>query len=252
MKAIVLAIAAFTLAPRTPAWPQSATQHDLALQHLLAGQRALQVEHWDEAEREFKTTIELDPAIDMAYYGIGQVCMATKRYAEAIKAYTKSREVYHTNAAGQLAGSIEADRRVNDQIRALQDVKRELEAGRLRAATGNAALQHIETEIAQLQAARQRHTGGRPVTPPYLSVALGSAYFRTNAFEDAEREWRNAVAVDPSVGEVHNNLAVLCMITGRYDEADKEVALAEKNGVKVSPQLKAEIKAKKGSGKTRA
>jgi tetratricopeptide (TPR) repeat protein len=251
MTTMAFAIVTLLIAPPAGTAHQT-TQHDLALQHLLAGQRALQVERWDEAEREFKTTIELDPAIDMAYYGIGQVCMATKRYAEAIRQYSKSREVYHANAAGQLAGSIDADRRVNDQIRALQDVKRELEAGRLRAVTGNAALQHIDTEIAQLQAARQRHTGERPVTPPYLSTALGSAYFRTNAFEDAEREWRDAVSVDPRVGEVHNNLAVLCMLTGRYDEAEREVTLAEKNGVKVSPQLKADIKAKKGTGKTRA
>jgi len=37
-------------------------------------------------------------------------------------------------------------------------------------------------------------------------------------------------------------MAVVCMLTGRLDEADSEVALAEKAGVKVPQGLKDEIK----------
>ena len=51
-------------------------------------------------------------------------------------------------------------------------------------------------------------------------MTLGSAYFRTDAMADAEREYRAALAVDPKLGEAHSNPAVVCLLTGRYPEAD--------------------------------
>ena len=83
--------------------------------------------------------------------------------------------------------------------------------------------------------------GPEPV-PAWLSLALGSAYFRSNALADAEREYRAAIEVDSKLGEAHNNLAVVYMTTGRYPQADAEVKAAEKNGFRVNPQLKEDIK----------
>jgi len=87
------------------------------------------------------------------------------------------------------------------------------------------------------------------VTPPYISLALGSAYFRTSAFPDAEREWRAAIQVNPKLGEAHNNLAVVLMLTGRLDEAVQEVDLAEKSGHKVSDAFKADLMKARKAGK---
>ena len=57
--------------------------------------------------------------------------------------------------------------------------------------------------------------------------------------------WRLAVAVEPTIGEIHNNLAVVCMVTERYDEAEREVQLAEKAGFRVSPAFKEELTARR-------
>ena len=62
-----------------------------AVQHLRAGQEALQSERFDEAEREFKSAIDLDPLLELAHYGLGQTYMATRRYVEAVKAPTSRR-----------------------------------------------------------------------------------------------------------------------------------------------------------------
>ncbi len=80
--------------------------------------------------------------------------------------------------------------------------------------------------------------------PAFVYVALGSAYFRTEQWADAEREFKAAIAVDPRRGEAFNNLAVLYLQTGRYKEADEAVKSAEKAGFKVHPQLKQDIKDK--------
>jgi hypothetical protein len=58
---------------------------------------------------------------------------------------------------------------------------------------------------------------------------------------DAEREYRAAIAVNGKLGEAHNNLAVVLLLTGRAAEAKEEVGLAEKAGFKVPPGLVADI-----------
>jgi Flp pilus assembly protein TadD len=59
---------------------------------------------------------------------------------------------------------------------------------------------------------------------------------------DAEREYREAIRVDPKLGEAHNNLAVTLMLTGRLDEAGQEIKAAEKAGFRVNPQFKEDLK----------
>jgi Flp pilus assembly protein TadD len=44
----------------------------------------------------------------------------------------------------------------------------------------------------------------------------------------AEKEWRTAAVANPKLGEAHNNLAALYLITQKLDDAEKEVDLAEK------------------------
>jgi hypothetical protein len=40
------------------------------------------------------------------------------------------------------------------------------------------------------------------------------------------------------------------MLTGRYDDAEREISLAEKAGFRVSPTFKEELKAKKAGKET--
>ena len=81
--------------------------------------------------------------------------------------------------------------------------------------------------------------------PAFVSLALGSAYFRQERMTDAEREYKAAIDDDPKAGEAHNNLAVLYMFTGRFDESTKEIALAEKSGYRVNPEFKKDLEAKR-------
>ena len=55
-------------------------------------------------------------------------------------------------------------------------------------------------------------------------------------------EFEAALALCPRWGDAHNNLALVLMLTGRLDAAEREAKLAEKDGVEVSPRLKDEIR----------
>jgi Flp pilus assembly protein TadD len=241
MRSMLVAVA---VAYATSVVAAQESQHEMALKHLAAGREAVRAEHWQDAEREFTTALQLDPLLDLAHYGLGQVYMSTRRYDDAVKAYTRSRDVYHENEVARLANNGDAERRLDDQIRELRDERRNLESGRFRTMNPIATANRLDAEITQLEAMRNRRNISVDAVPPYISTALGSAYFRLSAFSDAEREWHQALAVDPKIGEVHNNLAVLYMVTERYDDADRELALAEKTGFKVSSALKQELKAK--------
>jgi Tfp pilus assembly protein PilF len=244
---IPLAIFAGAIVFAPPAQAQNASPQR-AVQHLRAGQAALQSERFEEAEREFKSAIELDPLLELAHYGLGQTFMATRRYVEAVRAYIATRDAFQRAAADQITNTVEGERRLDDQIRSLRDARRAVESGRVRTSGVNVTtkLAEIDGQIRQLEAMRRRGGEDRASqTPAYISVALGSAYFRTNAFADAEREWRAALQTDPKLGEAHNNLAVVLMLTGRLDEAERELELAEKSGHRVSEAFKADLKARK-------
>ena len=215
-----------------------------ALRHYRLGQDALRSEHFDVAEQEFQSASKLDPTLELAPYGLGQVYMATRRYRPAIVAYEKCRDVFRANAVGSAGDEMAHQQRIDDQIKALEDEQRLYQQPGKNANTSaaRANLQNLDMRIRAMRDAKHRTTSGPEPTPPWLSLALGSAYFRSDALPDAEREYRAAIDVDRKLGEAHNNLAVVYMLTGRYPQAETEIAAAEKAGFKVNPQLKEDIR----------
>jgi tetratricopeptide (TPR) repeat protein len=215
-----------------------------ALRHYRVGQDAFRNEHLDVAEREFQAAAKLDPALELAPYGLGQVYMALKQYRPAIVAYEKCRAVIRANAVAAAGDELAYQRRINDSITALEDEQR-LYSQPGKNGASPAAINNQRTlgmRIQALKDAKHRTAGGPEPTPAWISLALGSAYFRSDSLPDAEREYRAAIEVDPKLGEAHNNLAVVYMMTGRYSQAEAAIAAAEKAGFKVNPQLKEDIK----------
>lgn len=216
-------------------------------QHFRSGMQALLTERYDNAEQEFRAAVRIDPLYDAAFYGLGQVYMATKRFDAAVKAYIAAREAFKSATADEALASVTSDRRLKDQIDALKDYERNLT--RQMAVTRNPAAQavidRVHDQIRQLESRLGRRAGVTPPVPAGLSMALGSAYFRLNQIEDAEREYKAAILVDPSFGEAHSNLAVVYLVTGRITEADAALRAAEQAGFKVNPKLKDDITAAK-------
>ena len=77
--------------------------------------------------------------------------------------------------------------------------------------------------------------------PAEVYLALGSAHYHQGLMADAENAYRSAIAEDPDLGPAHNNLAAICMQTGRLDEAQREIEAAEQAGYTVSSRLKQDL-----------
>jgi tetratricopeptide (TPR) repeat protein len=213
-----------------------------ALERYRAGLPLLVAERYEQAATEFSAAIELDPLMTLARYGLGQSYMGLKRYPSAIQAFIGARDAYTRLAALMQTNASEYNRRLDDEIRELRDSVQRVRSGQIKGATETTAMQ-LEKRIDDLEKIRrERVSGAVIVVPAEVSLALGSAYYRSGQAQDAEREWREAVSVNPRLGEAHNNLAVLYMQSGRKADAEAAVKAAERARFRVHPQLKEDIK----------
>ena len=236
--ALLLAFAAI------PAVAQPTREDREALRHLRLGQENLRAEHWDTAETEFKAAIKLDPLLELAHYGLGQADMAMKRFPAAVSAYSDCRAAFRTQAERAAAGQLQNEARVGEQLQQLQDQRSQMQSQNFKGSPLQAAaIGRLDSMISELRSRRFHDPqSGPPQTPPWISIALGSAYFRGGSNADAEREYLEALKADPTLGEAHNNLAVVYLLTGREPQAEAEIRAAEQAGFRVNPQLKEDVK----------
>ena len=103
-----------------------------------------------------------------------------------------------------------------------------------------------DAALLTLLACRDAYRKLPAMEPAFVPLSIGSAYMHLSRLPEAEREYREALAIDDRFGEAHNNLAVLYMLTGLFDHAQEEVAAAERSGYPVDPNFKKELKEKSG------
>jgi tetratricopeptide (TPR) repeat protein len=220
--------------------------HREALAHYRAGQELLYAENWTDAEREFRAAVKLDPLLVLAHYSLGQVYMALKQYPDAVKAFTSCRQAYLDIGALQDVDKAHVDQRREEEIQQLRDGIRILQGSARQRETGQRenSILKLEQRIVDLETSKRRIPSGAIQVPAEFSLALGSAYFRSGAPQDAQREYEAALKVNPKFGEAHNNLAVLLMLQGRLPEASEHLKSAEKAGFHVNPQFKADLESK--------
>jgi len=253
MKRAALAVVA--LASLTgPAFGQTLADRvnqEEARKHYQSGEKLMTEEAFEGAVREFTAATELDPNFTMAYYSLGQALMSLKRYPEAVTAYTSSRDSLYrlSNLDQKQRSQLEQQRR--DAIRDLEETLQRIQSGKVKGTGGSTISMEVPIQDRLRMLKDMEHKGAESGVrvPAELSLALGSAYFRQNLLEDAEREYREATKANDKLGAAHNNLAVIYMLTGRFDEAKDEVKAAEKAGFPVSPRFKEDLKTREQAAK---
>jgi tetratricopeptide (TPR) repeat protein len=226
-----------------------------ANKHYAQGWSLVKAESWSDAVREFQQAIDSDPHFTLAYYSLGRAEMGLRDFPKAIAAYTKCREMYLSGGGEQFANQMDARQRITDRILEYQvalNQATQASTGKSSTQTQSLYVRELQAQIQRLEQARDRNTTNvsleTPGVPYFVPMALGAAYFRSAQFADAEREYKEAIAANGASGETHNNLAVLYLTTGRFDEAESEVRAAEKVGFKVNENLKGDIRKKKSGG----
>jgi tetratricopeptide (TPR) repeat protein len=242
LAAAVLVASGGSGTPRS-AQPRTATDRRLALLHYRNGLDLLAAEAWREAQREFLRALDLDPSLALAHYGLGRAYMGLREFHRAIEAYTTCRAMYLGEAGAAVTRQLERTQRRREQVMELQQAIREQQRA-IQTTRTQRAIQLMQEQVIELQ--RQMERGDSVeldlAVPAFVSLALGSAHFRAGNMAEAERYYREAIRNNPKFGEAYNNLAVVCLLTGRAEEAERHVKAAERNGFRVNPQLKQDIR----------
>ena len=221
---------------RGPALTQAGVRSQ---ERLKEGQRLMADDKFAEAAAVFGEAIALDPLLMMAHYGLGTARMALKEYPAAIAAFQAARDAFQKRAAQSENKRIDNERARAERIQVL---KQKILNSPPTTPFEAAQVQDWQAEVAALEASQDSsQRASQP--PPGLSLALGSAYFRTGQLADAEREYRAAIEAQPKLGEPRSNLAVVLLITGHPAEAKEQLKLAKKNGFKPPAGLEADIEA---------
>lgn len=207
------------------------------------GWEQMTAEKWEGAARSFQQAIDIDKSFEDAYYGLGRANIALKKYVAAIDVLSACRDLYLARAGRRFANQQDAQRYRYDRITELDEQIRQVQSGPQTLQTQD-LMRQLNTQRRDLQNAIQ---SGNTMTvdatvPPWVRLSLGSAYFRSGRVADAEREYKAAIAADPTFGEAHSNLAVVYLETNRLAEAESSLKDAKKAGFRVNPQLEQAIK----------
>jgi tetratricopeptide (TPR) repeat protein len=209
-----------------------------ALAFFQTGQEFLTAEKFERAVEAFSSAIAKDGLLTVAHYGLGQAYMNMEQFSAAVKAYKGCIDAARTLHGLRQTNQFEVDRQRQDAIRALKEtLGPQVKMNQLKRTQIEQQLRDLENQRISVDAPFQ--------APAEVLLALGSAYFRNGDREEAEIEWKAAIAVNPKLGQGHNNLAVIYMQSGRLDEAEQQIKLAEKSGFRVNPQFKEDLKKKK-------
>jgi tetratricopeptide (TPR) repeat protein len=239
LSSVVVFAADFAKASSARQAPAAIQNQREAYQQYQRGQEFLSSEQWDRAVDAFRSATKLDPDFTDAYYGLGKAYMGLQRYTSAVQAYEAcidaARRIY-SNRERDRAGT---DQVITDQIRAL----RETVAAIRRQKTGGIENQVLQVEARIRELERSKSSMSGPFEPPAeVLLSLGSAHFRNGDAESAQQRWEEAVKVNSRLGEAWNNLAVIYLRSGRKADAESAVKNAERNGFKVHPRLKDDIR----------
>lgn len=243
---VVALLAGQTPAPRTTLTPdlQRAQQHDRR------GWTQFDAHDFNGAVESFEAAVQIHAGYADALYGLGKARMALQQYDAAVRALERSRDAYAHSGTEEAEYRVLANAARQNQINVLKRRLADLESPTSSSmsngipAAQNTEMQDVKQQIRTLQAERDSGpaTGTLSPVPSFVSLTLGSAYFRTDRLRDAEREFRAALAVEPKFGEALSNLALVCLLTGRAEEAQSYVRVAEEAKFTVNPELKRRIR----------
>jgi tetratricopeptide (TPR) repeat protein len=233
----------FVCAMASPLPAQTQADRERARIQNRLGWEAMRAEHWSEAAEAFRRAIDIDDTFEYAYYGLGRAQLALKQYVDAIGTVERCRGLYRAQAGKQFTTAQEAQRYRRDRLLEIDEQIRLLQTGPQTAQTQDLIrqFQNIRRDL-QDRIDRGNNLSVDASIPAFVSLSLGSAYFRAGRLDDAEREYKATTESDPKSGEAFSNLAVVYLQTERYQEAARALEAARKTGFRINPMLEQEIK----------
>jgi tetratricopeptide (TPR) repeat protein len=210
------------------------------------GWEYLRSEDWTAAAEAFQRAIDIDGEYEYAYYGLGRAELGRRRYPAAIAALEKCGAIYRADAGRQFANAQDAQQYRRDRMLEIDEQLRQLRGAppNFRTADLIRQLENLKRDLEE-RLERGNNLNIERHVPAFVTLSLGSAYFRAGRLADAERAYQATVKADPKSGEAYSNLAALYLELERYSDASNALQAARRVGFRVNPQLERAIRDRK-------
>ena len=141
------------------------------------GLEDLRAERWTRRRSHFNAPSRSTRPSRWPYYALGRATAPQKKYAEAVAALTKCRDLYREQAGRQFSNQQEAQQYPRDQLKEIDEVIRQYQSGPQTAQTsrGGPPVDRAPPPDAGEPAARYDVSIEASV-PSFVSLALGSAF----------------------------------------------------------------------------
>ncbi len=189
----------------------------------------------DNAEKEFKDAIKINPDYAIAHYNLGILLDDLKRYDEAEKEYRKAIRINpdYADAYYNLGILLKDLKRFEEAEKEYREVIRiNPNDGEARNNLGN-----LLSNLKRFEEAEKEYREVIRINPDYAKAHynLGILLDDLKRFEEAEKEYREVIRINPDFAAAHNNLGILLDDLKRYDEAEKEYGEA----IRINPDFAA-------------
>lgn len=191
----------------------------------------------EEAMVEYMAALRMDFNNALAVNRIGQICVERGELRRAYPFLEKAKEIDPSNIKARLilARHHLANRKIKEsreEVLAVLRIDPVNEDAVLALADSALSKEDIESSRRQLRAFRDQ--GGDKA---FLHVALGYLFFREQKTDEAEREFKQALSMDPQCGPAHVALATVFWQRNSLEEADASFALGARHSKDKPPVL---------------
>jgi len=205
------------------------------------GVRALQTGELERARESFNESLKILPSYPDAHIGLGQIAMGQGSFEEALNHFNAAKEGYRE--LGESLVDVQARRYADAQrqINQLQDSIRQIQSQGAGGGMLQVNINTMENQIQQLQAIEPPNREAASEPPGEVYFYIGNALFQLNRRPEALEAWETCRDKSPKFAMVHNNLALVYMMSGRLEAAKESLAKAEELGFPVNPQFKQDL-----------
>ena len=217
------------------------------------GRAALEKGNVKKARESFERSLAAVPDFPQGHVGLGQIAMREKRFDDALSnfraaeaGYERLSSVTTQMEAARYARSRDELQEARTQLALLDKSVMASESnigGGMVAPSGSLERERalVKSRIQALEAMKQPTASSVQKAPAEILFFEGNALFNLERVADAIAAWEAALARDPKLPLVENNLAVAYWKSGRLEEAQAAMNRAEALGFKVNPNFRADL-----------
>jgi tetratricopeptide (TPR) repeat protein len=214
----------------------------IARSHYTKAMELLADNKLSEGEGELMEAVRTFPQLAEGYIELGNLSMRRGEFREGLERYQKASEALSELQGIKRRQEVERQRQIQESIDLLNQQIGDLSRSQRTSDQGK-----IQQAMVRLEKLKQERTNSQPSTDtpftPEVHFLMGTALMKLERFEEASKEFQNALVLRPSFGEAHNNLAVVLYYRRDYPACWEHLRAAEHAGVRVDPRFKEELSA---------